>query len=188
MTKPSFAYFSLALALAASPSLLAAPVAAGPGADPAASREAALLLTDLREEAAHVQSDAAQLQLWSLSSQLAWESHSQQLAEIRDNVNAMGRKLARLEQIRDMAAPWERMAIDRAAPLLKQVAVDTQKAILFVNDNREHLFAPDYHQMVSSLYDETRKLHQQVRDYQRLSRTQKREMQLEETLGMKAGS
>ncbi len=179
---------SLACLLAGAPVLFGAPVTTGPDVNPSAVREAAELLSDIRENAAALSKDAGALQVWSLGNALTWESHATELQIIRDDVNVMGKELAKLEEIRGSAAPWEQQAIDRTEPLLRELAANTKNAIQFVNDNRDRLYAPEYHNMVSNLFNESTKLRQSVRDFERLEKTRQHESQLEQTLGMKAGS
>ena len=179
---------SLACLLASAPVLFGAPVTTGPDVNPSTARRAAELLSDIRENAAGLSKDAGELQVWSVGNALDWESHAAELQMIRDDVNIMGKELARLEQIRGSAEPWEQQAIDRAEPLLKELAANTKNAIQFLNDNRDRLYAPEYHEMVSNLFNESSRLRQWVRDFERLEKTQQHESQLEHTLGMKAGS
>jgi Skp family chaperone for outer membrane proteins len=66
------------------------------------------------------------------------------LSRIRDHVNNIGKILEKLESERDEAAPWQQEAIDRMAPLLKDIAANTTAAIEHLNQNQLRPVSGDY--------------------------------------------
>src|SRR5262249_1239603 len=56
----------------------------------------------------------------------------------------MGRQLARLQEIRHVAAPWQREAIDSITPMAATVATETRAAIEHLNDAAKPLWMPVY--------------------------------------------
>jgi hypothetical protein len=59
-------------------------------------------------------------------------------------VNAIGKRIARLRQIKHVAAPWQQQAIDSIIPVATELAARTEAAIEHLNDNRNYLWADVY--------------------------------------------
>jgi hypothetical protein len=107
---------------------------------------------------------------------------------LKDDINKMGRCLVKLENARDSAPVWERKAIDEALPTLKRMAENTQSAMLYVNDNRNRLFAPAYGQYVNDLAQESEHLSESVDRYIQFAKVHAKEDRLEKTLGVTGSS
>lgn len=73
-----------------------------------------------------------------------WESHASQLNQIKDHVNRLGNQLESLQNMRFSAASWQQEAIDSVAPVAVEVADRTNAAIEHLNENQQHLWAPQY--------------------------------------------
>jgi hypothetical protein len=74
-----------------------------------------------------------------LHNDVSWESHAAMLSRIKDHVNNMGRIVAKLQEERVEASPWQQQAIDRMVPMLKEIAANTTAAIEHLNQNRHEL-------------------------------------------------
>jgi hypothetical protein len=92
-------------------------------------------LGDFHAVAVKASTNASDLASLSRTDESARESHADQWISLKAFINDMGRKLFELESLRGSATPPEREAIDRAAPLLKQIAENADAAIKFFNDN-----------------------------------------------------
>jgi hypothetical protein len=114
--------------------------------------EAANLLREMQALSGKLDTDADQLASFSRSN-LSWESHAQQLSAVRENINTIGERLARLQEIRHVTSPWQQQAIDRVVPVAAGVASHTQAAIEHLNDNRSYLFAPAYNDHLNAIAD-----------------------------------
>ena len=79
-----------------------------------------------------------------LHNDVSWESHAEMLNRIKDNVNNMGKIVAKLQEEREEASPWQQQAIDRMVPMLKEIAANTTAAIEHLNQNHERPTTPDY--------------------------------------------
>jgi len=97
--------------------------------------EVARLLAGARDEAAQLAKDADDMESLTRSD-VSWQSHAAMLDVIKDHVNEMGRIAAKLEASRDQASPWQKQAIDRMLPLLRDIANNTTAAINHLNQNR----------------------------------------------------
>ena len=125
-------------------------------------QEANALFDDVQTDAQQVQDHAAQLQSFSRDSVLSWQADANQLSQVRNEVNDMGKKLCRLESIRRVVAPWQQKTIDRIASTVPLMADNTEDAILFVNAHQTDLINPTYERYADNLYSEGSKLTQSV--------------------------
>jgi hypothetical protein len=98
----------------------------------AAKTEASELARDADDMTALVRNDTS------------WQSHADTLNRIADHVNNMGKILEKLQSERDEASPWQQQAIDRMAPLLKDIAANTTAAIEHLNKNQIRPVSGDY--------------------------------------------
>jgi hypothetical protein len=106
-------------------------------------QEASDLLTQVQMLSDKLSVDSDRLASFT-HSKLSWESHATQLHLVRDHINQIGEKLARLQEIRHVTSPWQQRAIDRVVPVAATLAAHTQAAIEHLNENQGHLFAPSY--------------------------------------------
>jgi len=147
-------------------------------------REAHGLLDDVGAEAQQARVQADQLEGFMLNPNIDWESHALELSEIRDEVNDMGSKLCRLGTIRRVTTPWERKAIDDAAPLITEMATETESAIAYLNGHHDYLFNPSYQRQATDLYQQAAKLTKTVHQFETLDKVHQEDIRLEESLGL----
>jgi hypothetical protein len=136
--------------------------------------------TDAREASEH----ADKLEGLMTGSEADWRIEADELQSIRARVNDMGVKLCRLETIRRVTSPWEQKAIDRTAPLIVEMAHDTQSAITFLDDNRSDLFNPSYRAYGTDLFNKSTNLENSVQEFESYGKIRGEELQLEKTLGL----
>ena len=142
-------------------------------------REARGLLSDVHSEAMQTSFHADKLR--HFSPEITWEEDAFQLNAIRQDVNRMGTRLCRLETIERVTAPWEQKAINEAAPLITEMANETQSAIKFLNHNHDYLFNPAYHAYSAEIYRQSTKLDREVNQLERTGETSRH---LEESTGL----
>jgi len=107
---------------------------------PAASRteenpEVTRLLAEARDEAAALSKDADEMEALTRSD-VSWQSHAAMLDNVRDHINSLGRTIEKLNAMRDSASDWQRQAIDRSIPLMRDLAANTTAAINHLNENK----------------------------------------------------
>lgn len=110
------------------------------------------LFEQLKWHASQVSQQAEPLLSDAGAYRLSWQTHGDGLEQIRENVNAMGKLLCRLQVVRHRALPWQQKAIDRVLPGLVTLARHTEAAIETLNENRNRLFATDYAERVDTIY------------------------------------
>lgn len=150
--------------------------------------EALTLLKELRVDAADAAKHASELDSLTRVPTTNWHTHAAQLEAVKEDINQMGRKLAGLEKVRDTAKPWERKAIDEAAPLLRQMADNTEAAVKRLDDLPATLFAQDYQQSVNNLADESGRLSRSVSEVVKFAKVHEKEKHLEHAIGLDAGA
>jgi trans-aconitate methyltransferase len=107
------------------------------------------ILATAREEASVLAQDAADLEAFSRS-QTSWQSYAGQLAQIREHINKMGDLLRQLDDMRIVAASWQRIAIDRIHPVLRELADNTQLTISQLNANPTRIHFKSYADYISA--------------------------------------
>ena len=105
--------------------------------------EVTRLLNEARDEAAVLSRDADDMEALTRTD-ASWETHADTLHRIKDDVNKLAKTTEKLVAARDSASPWQRQAIDRMLPLMKDLASNTTAAINHLNQNRLRPTTPDY--------------------------------------------
>ena len=82
----------------------------------------------------------------------SWKIHASELNFARDKINAKGKALERLKELRSEAQPWQQLAIDRVQPLLASLAENTSTAIELLNEDRRNVGTPEYSDAISNMY------------------------------------
>lgn len=138
------------------------------------------LLTQIKEHAWAIRTSVGALDLRARSADADWEMEDNALNDVRNNVNAMGRDLARLENLRVLAQPWERQEIDRIAPLARQLATDTNNAIRVFNANRTHEWSTEVPNDFAVIRQKAGEIHKSVSESTEMAELRKEIKGLEE--------
>jgi hypothetical protein len=116
-------------------------------------REANQLIQGIQDDSVAASRHAATLDSFADSPQLSWQSHAEQLSNLKTEINDMGRKLCRLETIRTAVAPWQRTTIKRIAKDVVLMANNADDAIVYVTSHQRYLWNPTYENYTSNLYN-----------------------------------
>jgi len=125
-----------AAVVAMSPAL----AAVGVGGD---SEQVSKLLSDAKTQAFQLKEDALTMESYTRST-TTWETHVASIEQMKEHINVAGRTLAKLDDARKTASPWQMTAIDRIRPLLKEIASNTETVIQYINKNPKRLFMTEY--------------------------------------------
>ncbi|HUO33268.1 MAG TPA: hypothetical protein VMU80_28905 [Bryobacteraceae bacterium] len=121
--------------------------------------EANDIFAQMKNDAWQARRHSEQLQAFTTEAEaLQWQSHLNQLQQVRAAVNDMGERLCRLESIRRAVSPWQRQDINRIARRVTLLADNTQDALSFGNTHRETLWEPAYQRYVDNMYSQARAL------------------------------
>ena len=90
------------------------------GARPTDSEQFLKLLSDAKTEASVLQQDAAGLNAFA-HSDVSWRSYADKLVQIKTHVNKVAAIAQELNDLRIIASPWQKIAIDRVKSLLQEI-------------------------------------------------------------------
>lgn len=125
-------------------------------------KEATGLLKDVRTKAYAAELDAEGLASLSRFDDVSWERNSSHIERIRDDVNAMGKDLCRLQEIRPVALPWQQREIDRITPRLQDMATQTRNAIKLLNAHEHTFWATDFPDDMATISKDAKRVYRSV--------------------------
>lgn len=144
--------------------------------------EASRLLNEVKDLSGKLKADGNRLEALALQKKLSSHTHSYELTEARNHINAIGQRLDRLQAIQHVAAPWQQKAISEIVPIAANVAAHTESAIQHLNENRQHLYAPEYREHLSEIGQQTHELKSTVDDYLEFASTSDKHQELQQKL------
>lgn len=124
-----------------------------------------VMLQDMQEQARTASDDAITLLRMIREGRASDQAQLWKIDSLKADVNQMGKEFAALEARRDSLSPWERDATDRVLPLLRQAAADTSKVIAYFNQNRTHLWSPEYGDLAANISHESSNIERTLHDY-----------------------
>lgn len=90
------------------------------------------------------------------------EFQADRLADLRDQVNRIGREISVIEGERDLLPQWQTDAVGQITPVLHDVAAETTQAINTFQADRSRLFASDYRTETKEISDKAGKIAQHL--------------------------
>ncbi len=151
------------------------------------SEQVSKMLSDAKMQAFQLKEDAEQLETFSRLSG-SWASHVEAVNKIKENANVMGRLLTKLQNNRNIAAPWQRTAIDRITPIAKELAANTTAAIEHLSKTPERLTTPGYQNYLEAIADSASNLASTIAQFVDYGKTRQRLDRLVKVLELPAGS
>lgn len=153
---------------------------------PTASRneenpEVTHLLADARDKAAVLSKDADGMEALTRSD-VSWQSHAVMLETIKEHVNDLARTMEKLNAERDSASDWQKQAIDRAMPLLKDLAANTTAAINHLNQNQLRPTSGSYTEYLKENAETAHELSNMISSFVRYGDTRAKLDKLEQRL------
>lgn len=133
-------------------------------AEPGDSAHITKLLADAKAEAVQLKDDSADMESFT-KSKLSWQSYAGKVEMIKEHVNNSGKLLAQLKDDQVMGSPWQQTAIDRIEPLLKELAVNTETTINYLNENRPKIHFTEFKDYVRANYELATDLELLIRDF-----------------------
>lgn len=150
------------------------------------SEQVSKLLSDAKTQAFQLKEDAITMENYTRMTS-DWESHSVVVTQMKEHINAAGKTLAKLEELRDGASPWQQTAIDRIKPLLKEIAANTNTVIQFINQKPRRLFTTEYKDYIEANADNADRLSRLVADFVDYGNTKNRLERLASKLEITGG-
>jgi hypothetical protein len=88
-----------------------------------------------------------------------------ELERMKDRINAIGKTISKLQELRSSASPWQQEAIDRIIPVAQKLASNTTAAIEHLNKDPLKVHSPQYQQYVRSNAEVAANLAAPVKDF-----------------------
>jgi hypothetical protein len=134
------------------------------------SEQVLKLFSEAKTEASILQQDASDMNTFALSG-VSWQSYAAQLAKVKTHVNKMAGLVEELNNLRIIGSPWQRIAIDRMNPLLKELATNTELTIVKLSDNPSRVHTPPYKEYVATHYELATDLASMIADFVEYGKT-----------------
>ena len=150
-------------------------------------QEANNIFGEIQSDARQALDHAANLQSFEVED-VNWQTQAEQLSQVKAEINDMGRKLCRLETIRQVTAPWQQKTIDRIAATIRLMAGNTRDAIVFGNSHQDQLWVPTFGAYVNNLYQEAGTLRRSTGNAVEYARVLRESRSLRSDLGIQASS
>lgn len=135
--------------------------------------EASQLLEEIRADAHRLSRNAANVRSFGPGG-VNWQGHAHELTQVREHVNAAGKRIQRLQAIRHVLAPWQQEAVDSVTPMAVTLAARTQAAIRYLNENRTYLWSETYQDHLKTLSTRADQMKESVGVHLELARTQEK--------------
>lgn len=91
-----------------------------------------------------IKKDAADMESYSRTSGLSWQTHTTTLAKIKADVNQLQENMRGLQSHGTVASPWQQDAIDRITTLANDLATNMNAAIAQPTKSKSRPTAPPY--------------------------------------------
>jgi hypothetical protein len=117
-------------------------------------------LTDFKSGAYQMRKEADRLN--TLGRSVSWQTHSQSLGTLTDQVNDLGEVLAKMEALKTESGETQQMAIESARAHLAAVAQSLTQAIQMLRENRYSISQPAYAEAIESAYQHAHSLYEKV--------------------------
>jgi hypothetical protein len=143
--------------------------------------EVTRLLADAREKAAVLSRDADEMEALTRSD-VSWQTHADMLNTIKEHVNDLARTVEKLNASRDSASEWQKQAIDRVMPLMKELAANTTAAINHLNENKLRPTSGSYEEYLKENAETAHQLSDIISSFVRYGDTRARLEKLEQRL------
>jgi hypothetical protein len=133
--------------------------------------EASQLLKEIRSSAHRLTDNAENLRAFRPGG-VSWQGHANELMLAREQVNAVGERIQRLQAIRHVLLPWQQEAVDSVTLRATDVASRTEAAIRHLNDNRNQLWSETYQDHLKTLASQASLMKHSVGVHIELAETQ----------------
>ena len=101
-------------------------------------------LSDAKTIVAKIKKDAIQMQSYTQTTGLSWQTHSTALEKIKADVNELQQNMRGLQSHRTIASAWQQEAIDRITGLANDLATNMNATIDRLNKSKSRPTTPPY--------------------------------------------
>jgi len=119
------------------------------------------MLAQFENQAVEARREAETLESGTRNS-LSWQSHAHYLGTMKEQVNEMGKMLAKLEASKSQATHFQEKAIEAARPHLEDMARRLGNSINWLNEDRRSVTREDYKDNLHGLWVSSERLYTNV--------------------------
>lgn len=119
-------------------------------------------LEDFKGAAFQMRREADKLNSFALVGRISWQTHTQSLNALTQQVNELGKTLAAMEELKPLSGDTQQVAIENARTHLVSVAENLTQAIELVSENRRSIIHSDYVEAVRNIHDHANSLYDKV--------------------------
>lgn len=101
-------------------------------------------LNDAKTIVSKIKRDATQMQSYTQTTGLSWQTHSTALEKIKADVNELQQNMRGLQSHRTVASAWQQDAIDRITKFANDLATNMNATIDRLNKSKSRPTAPPY--------------------------------------------
>jgi hypothetical protein len=116
------------------------------------------------------------------NSMLSPDWHVDKLTALKGEVNGMGQEITNLRAQRESLTQWEQPALDEVLPLLQATAANTESAIEYFNENRDHLWVETYRDYADRVWQGSDQIANVLKNYLKSDRLTEQQVYVEERL------
>lgn len=99
------------------------------------STEVNTLLSQVKSQANQLKMDASEMESFTRTN-VAWETQASKINQIKGDVNAVSQTITKMKDEEPMASEWQKIAIARTQPLLRELVSNTTAVIEHLNKDR----------------------------------------------------
>lgn len=123
------------------------------------------LLNQAKAQANQLKIDASDMESFTRSD-VAWETQASKINQVKGDVNAVSQTIAKMRDEEPMASEWQKMAIARTQPLLKELVANTTAVIEHLNRDRgRNLHTQEHKDMLQMNADLSSELSTVINDF-----------------------
>jgi hypothetical protein len=148
--------------------------------------EVSRLLSDARVKAAVLSRDADEMEAL-IRSEVSWQTHASMLDTMKDDVNDLAKSVEKLNATRDSASPWQKQAIDRMIPLMRDLASNTTAAINHLRDLQSRPVSEEYANYLRQNSETAKQLSDMISSFVDYNQTRAKLEKLEQKLEIGTG-
>jgi hypothetical protein len=128
------------------------------------SAEITKLLNDAKTEAAGLTQDSSEMLAFT-NSNLSWESYAGKIEMVKGHINSTGKLVAKLKDLEPTGSAWQRTAITRVEPVLRELATNTETTIGYLNANRTKIHLPQFRDYMKANYELSSSMETLIKDF-----------------------
>ena len=144
--------------------------------------QARTTLSEIEESTVNTAREADPIGL--LAGGLSQDSHYDHLMTIKDDINRMGTEISILDAESESLALWEKQALDKVEPLLRETAANAQKATTRFEQDKRDFWKEDYRGYVNGVEQGSEQIAETLKAYLKYGKAHEQEEQFKQSLGV----